>query len=95
MKIGVPSAIVSPFLRMRFANRLLEHVTHRRGGTFDGEELGTCPLGGRSSNIVLVEVAARDDLRMDEHAVGLGIVVAEDRVGQLVHEGIRLEAELA
>jgi hypothetical protein len=39
------------------------------------------------------EVLVHNALVMDEHAVGNGVVVADDRVDKLVHEGVGVETE--
>ena len=69
-----------------------EDVAHRGGAAFDRIEIefaGGPRLAAHRPHQILVH----DPLVVDQHAVGHRIVVADDRIDELVHECIRLEAE--
>ena len=70
----------------------LEDVAHRGGAALDRVEVelaGWARLAAHRPHQIFVH----DPLVVDEHAVGHRIVVADDRVDKLVHEGVRLELE--
>ena len=66
----------------------LEDVAHRGGAAFDRVEAERPRRPGLAAHRPL-QVLADDPLVVHEHAIGHRIVVAEDRVDQLVHEGVR------
>ena len=70
----------------------LEDVAHRGRPALHRVELERA-LGPRLAADRPHQVFVHDPLVMDEHAVGNGVVVADDRIDQLVHEGVRLELE--
>ena len=84
---------MSPRRSRRFSTQAVEDVAHRRGAAFDREQV---ERAGRRPVVAhrLGEIAPDDLLGVDEHAIGLGVVVADDRVGQLVDEGVGVEAQL-
>ena len=50
-------------------------------------------VGGRSLEQLVGEILAEDLLDVDRDAIGSGVVVADDAVGELVDERIAVEAE--
>jgi hypothetical protein len=70
----------------------VEHVTDRRGTALDREEV---PVARRRRALeqLVRQVLAQDPLDEATDAVGPGIVVADDAVDELVHEGVGVEPE--
>ena len=70
----------------------LEEIAHRRGAALDRVEIELA-LRVRVPAHRPHQVLMGDALVVHEHAVGHRIVVADDRIDQLVHEGVGLEPE--
>ena len=71
----------------------VEDVAHGRRAAFDGEEV-ELPPGRLSAAQLLDQVGVNGLLGVSEHPVGRGVLVADDRVGKFVNEGIRVEPQL-
>ena len=70
----------------------LEDVAHRGSPALDRVEVELA-FGMRLAADRPHQVFVHDPLVVDEHAVGNGIVVADDRVDKLVDEGVGIELE--
>ena len=94
------ASIRTPGSRSSRLHRLLEtiglqgfeDVTHRGGAAFDRIQFEVTLRPGVAAHGPL-QVFAHDLLVVYEHAVGHGVIVADNGIDQLVHERVRLEAE--
>ena len=93
MKIGTPSAIVSPWIEDAVALQRLEDVAHGGGAALDRVDLELA-LRLRAAAHRPLQVLVDDLLVVHQHAVRHRVVVADDRIHQLVHELVGVEAEL-
>ena len=71
----------------------VEDVAHRRRAAFHREQVEAA-LGRAVVAHLLHQIGVHHLLGVMQHAVGHRIVVADDAVGELVHEGVAVEAEL-
>ncbi len=71
----------------------VEDVAHRRRPALDGEEI-EAPLGRAAAAQLLHEVVVDDLLAVHEHPIGHRVVVPDDRVRELVHPRVGVEAAL-
>jgi len=69
-----------------------EHVTHGRRSTFDRKEV-EYPRGRPVVAHRLGEVPLDDSLGVREDTIRLRVVVTDDCIGELVHEGVCVEAQ--
>jgi hypothetical protein len=83
VKIGMPSAIVSPALIV-LAQRV-EDIGHRRGAAFDREDVELTDERMLADHLA-AQVLADDDLRELQHAIRHRVVRGQDAFAHFVQE---------